>query len=74
MLGPQEHDIRTGTLHFWPWLFLAPVSLLLIPLPGVYTSLHSCQCSAPAYRYSSYHLPIITIPSVTPFLSSGPQT
>lgn len=73
MLSSQEHDTQDRDTPFLALTF-SPVSLLLIPYPGIYTSLHSCHCSAVVYKYSSYHLPIITIPFVTPFLSSGPQT
>lgn len=72
-LSSWEHDMQDRSTPFLALAF-SPISLLLIPHPGIYTSLHSCHCLAMLYRYSSYHLPIIIIPFVTPSLSSASTT
>lgn len=43
MLSSQEHDAQDRDTPFLALTF-SPVSLLLIPHPGIYTSLHSCHC------------------------------
>lgn len=73
MLSSQKHDTQDKDTPF-PAPAFFPISLLLVPHPGIYTSLYSCHCLDIVYRYSSYHLPIIIIPFSPRSLSSASIT